>query len=29
MSPVMAAPGLPLYRRIEADLRERIRDGGL
>ncbi len=28
MSPT-AAPGLPLYRRIEADLRERIRDGGL
>lgn len=28
MSPV-AAPGLPLYRRIEADLRERIRTGDL
>lgn len=28
MSPV-TAPGLPLYRRIEADLRERIRSGGL
>jgi GntR family transcriptional regulator len=29
MNPVMAASRLPLYRRIEADLRERIRDGGL
>ena len=29
MSPAVASSGLPLYRRIEADLRERIRDGGL